>query len=278
MRIEPHAKRLIQNTTPTPAARTHSMSQPHETAPSAHAPPRTNDTSSAHAETPPLPALPLQPFPYAVPMPVAAVPPNAATNAYRQNYYYPPVYNPYYYRTQAFGAFPAHEGEVFKTGRPRKHLKLARSEPPTERPYTCDYSGCDWLFARQLDLRRHAKLHAQPRFYCPYWRNDPTCHRNGGAFNRLDVLKRHLKLVHYVLDKHLAQGLADPGWCRVCQRMFQLSKVFVEHCSECAQLAAPAEWKGNLRPAERLSQTLRFVESNLSIKESVKGEGGGEGA
>lgn len=125
-----------------------------------------------------------------------------------------------------------------------KRLKPA-ADSGGERPFRCEFAACDWAFSRQLDLRRHAKLHIEPMFHCPYWRNDPTCHRNGGAFNRLDVLKRHLKLVHYVQDKlqlmeHLRE---DPGWCRACQRMFPSSKYFVDHCLECAHLGTAVEWK-----------------------------------
>ncbi|CUM66534.1 uncharacterized protein PRCAT00004202001 [Priceomyces carsonii] len=113
------------------------------------------------------------------------------------------------------------------------------------RPYVCSFPGCEWAFARQSDLRRHAKSHAEPMFHCPYWRNDPTCHRNGGAFNRLDVLKRHLRLVHYIQDKQqiIPGSKEDPGWCRACQRMFSNSKQFIDHCTECALLLSPAEWK-----------------------------------
>ena len=69
------------------------------------------------------------------------------------------------------------------------------------KPYACTFPKCEWSFARQSDLTRHAKSHAAPQYHCPYWKNDPTCHKNYGAFNRLDVLKRHLRLVHYVKDK-----------------------------------------------------------------------------
>lgn len=145
---------------------------------------------------------------------------------------------------------------TFKVGRPKKtedkitkskFSSKFKSKDINDRPYACSFPGCDWAFARQSDLRRHSKSHAEPSYHCPYWRNDPTCHRNGGAFNRLDVLKRHLKLVHYVQDKHqiVANSKEDPGWCRACQRMFPNSKSFIDHCLECAQQLAPAEWKSN---------------------------------
>ncbi|CUM55242.1 uncharacterized protein AC631_00997 [Debaryomyces fabryi] len=156
---------------------------------------------------------------------------------------------------------------TFKVGRPKKtEDKISKNKfnskfktkSINDRPYACSFPGCDWAFARQSDLRRHAKSHSEPSYHCPYWRNDPTCHRNGGAFNRLDVLKRHLKLVHYVQDKHqIVDGSReDPGWCRACQRMFPNSKTFIDHCLECAQQLAPAEWKSNdpLKPEQNQRQ------------------------
>ena len=124
------------------------------------------------------------------------------------------------------------------------------------KPYECMFPLCKWAFARQSDLRRHAKSHTEPMFHCPYWRNDQSCHRNGGAFNRLDVLKRHLRLVHYVKDKQqfIPEGSKeDPGWCRVCQRMFQNSRTFVDHCLDCAQ---------QLEPSSRNSTNISSVSSN----------------
>ncbi|KAI5950767.1 hypothetical protein KGF54_003841 [Candida jiufengensis] len=131
------------------------------------------------------------------------------------------------------------------------------------RPYACTTELCNWSFARQSDLTRHMKSHSAPQYHCPYWKNDPTCHKNNGAFNRLDVLKRHLKLVHYVKDKFVGYNGGDnteskeiknkeetkgkkkdePGWCRSCQKMFPNAKAFVEHCYECAANTQPAEWR-----------------------------------
>ncbi|KAG5420926.1 hypothetical protein I9W82_000016 [Candida metapsilosis] len=128
------------------------------------------------------------------------------------------------------------------------------------KPFKCTFESCEWSFARQSDLTRHAKSHMAPQYHCPYWSNDPTCHKNGGAFNRLDVLKRHLRLVHYVRDKRLPIGeknslgadgsdsslirpVDEPGWCRSCQRMFPNAKAFVEHCFDCASQTQPTEWR-----------------------------------
>ncbi|KAK9239199.1 hypothetical protein V1525DRAFT_398816 [Lipomyces kononenkoae] len=117
--------------------------------------------------------------------------------------------------------------------------------PSASRPYKCPHAGCKWTFARHSDQRRHLRSHYSPNFHCPYWRTDPTCHRNGGAFNRLDVLKRHLRLVHFVQLKD-----TDAGWCRLCQKMFASPRVFVEHCEKCADSVQPTEWKKSASEGE----------------------------
>lgn len=140
----------------------------------------------------------------------------------------------------------------YKVGKPT--LKKFSTVPKSNRPYACTHDKCDWAFIRQSDLSRHMKSHQAPTFLCPYWRNDPTCHRNGGAFARLDVLKRHLKLVHFVKDKQtlMNHSKEDPGWCRSCQRMFPNSKSFIDHCIDCASQFMPTEWKKKDETPERI--------------------------
>lgn len=134
-----------------------------------------------------------------------------------------------------------------------KHFKVAKDykdpkgtapdSDSDEKPYVCSFDGCSWAFARQSDLHRHARSHTEPGFHCPYWRADPTCHRKGGSFTRLDILKRHLRLMHFVKDKqHMFPG-TDPGWCRACQKMFASSKEFIDHCVDCSHSISPAEWR-----------------------------------
>lgn len=115
---------------------------------------------------------------------------------------------------------------------PADHHSVLTLDP--DKPFVCTHPGCLWSFARHSDLRRHSKSHADPKHHCPFYQRNPTCHRNGGAFSRLDVLKRHLKLVHFVQEKRAYEEL-DLGWCRHCQKVFSLVKVFVAHCKECAQ-------------------------------------------
>lgn len=131
-----------------------------------------------------------------------------------------------------------------KSGRVEKSQdpKARPSSPDSAKPFTCMFEGCAWAFARQSDLRRHAKSHKKPTFHCPYWVRDTTCHRNGGSFSRMDVLKRHLRLVHYVKDTDNTIPGTDPGWCRSCQKMFRSSKSFIEHCDECATLRPTPKW------------------------------------
>lgn len=117
-----------------------------------------------------------------------------------------------------------------------------------ERPHVCSFPSCNWSFVRISDLRRHAKSHTRPKYQCPFWLRPLPCHRNGGSFNRLDVLKRHLKLVHYVRDHPPSKAklsVDDLGWCSVCQRIFDSSLDFLAHCLECANQRQHLELTAN---------------------------------
>ncbi len=125
---------------------------------------------------------------------------------------------------------------------------LSAAITPPDRPYSCTVTACKWSFARRSDLKRHLRSHKEPGFKCPFYKNDPTCHRNGGAFNRSDVLNRHLKLVHFIpihascrsrsrrkpTQKRQLERLEDGGWCRVCQLFCHSANQFVDHCQQCA--------------------------------------------
>lgn len=144
------------------------------------------------------------------------------------------------------------------------HTKTHNSSSDTieAKPFACSFPGCKWAFTRNSDLRRHTKSHLKPEFRCPYWRKDQSCHRNGGAFNRLDVLKRHLRLVHYVQDKEhvIPDSKEDPGWCRTCQRSFSHSKAFIQHCQSCAEL----QDSGSSRETDELSESFPLEDKNGS--------------
>lgn len=127
------------------------------------------------------------------------------------------------------------------------------------KPYACKFPDCPWSFARKSDQRRHLRSHENPTFHCPYWQSDPTCHRNGGSFNRLDVLKRHLKLVHFVQFKQ-----SESGWCRTCEKIFNSPKHFVEHCEKCAESIRPQnrEVRAPQPPLDKHQQEQIELEEN----------------
>lgn len=166
---------------------------------------------------------------------------------------------------------------------PEKQVKRHRSrdasnDPDSPKPYCCAH--CTWSFSRPSDLRRHLKSHNAPQYHCPFWNATyATCpHRNNGSFNRLDVLKRHLKLVHYEPDNEMIFKLRrknkreengdgskggdhnatelhdeetgelvtrrnDGGYCLSCGVHFTTAKDFIGHVSECALNTPMQEWK-----------------------------------
>lgn len=123
------------------------------------------------------------------------------------------------------GALHRHEEPGIKT------LENADPACVTSRPYKCTRADCNWAFVRLSDFRRHVRIHEKPLFQCPFRNVDPCCFRKGGTFNRLDVLKRHMKLVH--LDRfQTLEG--EQGRCRICGSHFKYLKHFFDHAENCA--------------------------------------------
>lgn len=126
------------------------------------------------------------------------------------------------------------------------HSGKSQSTENDYKPFKC--SICSWAFSRHSDLRRHLRSHGTPEYRCPYW--DPqfaTCpHHNQGRFNRLDVLKRHLRLVHYEPLEHHAETLVrrqDEGHCLACGKLFANSRLFLDHADHCARTTPMERWK-----------------------------------
>lgn len=99
------------------------------------------------------------------------------------------------------------------------------------RRFRCPRTDCEWSFVRLSDYKRHLRTHGERLLHCPFRKVDASCFRKGGTFNRLDVLKRHLKLVHF---SRFQTSNGEAGWCRVCGRHFGDIKQFLSHAEECA--------------------------------------------
>lgn len=164
-----------------------------------------------------------------------------------------PIRNPH--SIKAYGNYPratfipSKQSQILNSYAQQETATKLLNSLAEEKQHVCRHEGCTWAFFRPSDLKRHAKSHTKPMFHCPYWNVYRSCHRNGGSFSRLDVLKRHLRLVHYVRNKQLSNG--DHGWCRACQKLFLSSKSFVDHCLECAASLAKGENDFDVKENER---------------------------
>ncbi|KAH3671744.1 hypothetical protein OGAPHI_000449 [Ogataea philodendri] len=131
---------------------------------------------------------------------------------------------------------------------PSKRAQQSVDPDNESKPYKC--AQCDWAFIRHSDLRRHARSHGSPEYHCPYWHPEyATCpHRNQGSFNRLDVLKRHLRLVHFdpEVKEEGRESLVrrqDTGTCLSCGKYFVNSKAFIDHVDDCALNTPMEQWR-----------------------------------
>lgn len=133
----------------------------------------------------------------------------------------------------------AAEGEAVEDGAAERDATT--TAPASPNTFAC--SRCTAVFRRKSDLTRHANTHQPPTYTCPYHHNDPRCH-SSGSFSRLDNLKRHLRLKHYVADKPIPPAPpTTAGWCIQCQKMFTLPQQFFLHVDVCAELAPASQWK-----------------------------------
>jgi len=118
-----------------------------------------------------------------------------------------------------------------------------------ERPEKCPIQSCDYHikgFARKYDKNRHILTHCKRTMVCGF------CLGSGSAaeksFNRADVFKRHLKMVHGIEKmppRKKAPGAVAPGKkltdypphatskCSTCSQAFSNARGFYEHLDDC---------------------------------------------
>jgi hypothetical protein len=153
-----------------------------------------------------------------------------------------------------------------------------------ERPEKCPIQTCDWHvkgFARKYDKNRHTLTHYKGTMVCGF------CPGSGSAaeksFNRADLFKRHLTVVHAVEQtapnsrkkaspntnsgKKLAGYPPDAtGKCSTCSATFANAQDFYEHLDDCVLCIVQQEEPSEAINAARLAE----VEQDEDVQETLR--------
>ena len=137
-------------------------------------------------------------------------------------------------------------------GKPFKDLKTHMLTHQAERPEKCPVATCEYHikgFARVYDKQRHTLSHFKGTMVCGF------CPGSGSSaeksFNRTDVFKRHLNLVHGVEQSppnsrkkssslgmskkatNFSNKIAENAKCSTCSHIFKNAQKFYEHLDDC---------------------------------------------
>ena len=171
-----------------------------------------------------------------------------------------------------------------------KDLKAHMLTHQTERPEKCPFVTCDYHkkgFARRYDKQRHLLTHYKGTMVCGF------CPGSGSAaeksFNRADVFKRHLILVHGVEKSSLTSPKKSPsakratsqssnaitGKCSTCGVIFDNTENFYDHLDECVirvllQGNLNETNKRNLTPVANDKAARKTFPSNMLSSDAKK--------
>jgi hypothetical protein len=170
-------------------------------------------------------------------------------------------------------------GKVFKD------LKAHMFTHTNERPEKCPIQTCDYHvrgFARKYDKNRHTLTHYKGTLVCGFCPGSESAVEK--SFNRADVFKRHLTIVHGVDQapqncrkkisaagnvgsaKHLpSYAPVRKAKCSTCSETFSDAQAFYEHLDDCVLRVVQQEVPSEVTNATRLAE----AENDRSIRETL---------
>ena len=151
-----------------------------------------------------------------------------------------------------------------------------------ERPEKCPIPTCEYHikgFARKYDKQRHTLAHYKGIMVCGF------CPGSGSpmekSFNRADVFKRHLTVVHGVKQlspqsrkkspsfgttKKATNSPSDIGKCSVCLHVFKSALEFYEHLDDCVLSVVQQE-----EPSEAINEkALTAISDDPEVLKSLE--------